>query len=452
METDRDKVADLAITGLAKVFNGQKSPIFESHGEQLIKEITVKKKFDYEKWTPKINDEFKHEDEVCAPCTVDEVKKVIKGLKIKRAPGVDGVLTTMIKNASENYINHFTSLINKCFKEGDIPNVFNTGKMTLIDKKEPSLEISKKRPLTVSSVMLCVITKILHARMNIICEREKLYGIVQYGFRKQRSTTDCVFIILSAIKTARRKHKTISIAFCDIAKAYDSVCRELLYTKLRNIGFGGRVVSLIRSMYYNDSVRISLDSGVSEPLYFTQGVKQGCSLTPLLFSLYIASLGTALHNTKLGIGIGAELITALFFADDLVLISGTPKSGMIKLLRLVDTFCKDNSMSLATSKTFIILNATYNVHWPINEDTIEEVLVAKYLGVNIQLRGRSMIGQYEELMIRRAKSYAYSIMNLTRGGLDRALIAKRIWETCAIPAILYCVEAISVKKKYDYGA
>ena len=98
----------------------------------------------------------------------------------------------MIKNAGENFIDHFTSLINKCFKEGDIPQVFNTGKKTLIDKNEPSLEISKKRPLTVSSVMLCI----LHARMNEICERKRLYGIVQYRFRKQRSTADCVFIIL----------------------------------------------------------------------------------------------------------------------------------------------------------------------------------------------------------------------------------------------------------------
>ena len=32
------------------------------------------------------------------------------------------------------------------------------------------------------------------------------------------------------------------------------------------------------------------------------------------------------------------------------------------------------------------------------------------------------------------------------GGLDRALIAKRIWETCVIPAILYCIEAILIKK------
>ena len=337
-------------------------------------------------------------------------------------------------------------MINICLTNGDVPAILNTGKMTLIDKKEPSLEISKKRPLTVSSVLLSVITKLLHERMNLICERENLYGIVQYGFCKQRSTTDCVFIIINAIKEARRKHKTISIAFCDIAKAYDSVCRELLYTKLRFIGFGGRVVSLIRSMYYNDSIRVSLTHGLSAPLYFTQGVKQGCSLSPLLFALYISSLGTALHNTKLGVKIGDELVTALFFADDLVLISGTPKIGMNKLLRVVCMFCRDMKMTLATSKTYIISNATYDVNWSVNSETIEEILVAKYLGVKIQLRGRNIIGQYEEIMIKRAMSYAYTIMSLTRGGLDRALIAKRVWETCAIPSILYCVEALTIKK------
>ncbi|XP_023328114.1 uncharacterized protein LOC111701175, partial [Eurytemora carolleeae] len=127
--------------------------------------------------------------------------------------------------------------------------------MTLIDKKEPSLEVSKKRPITVSSVMLSIITKIIHKRMNKICEREGFYGSVQYGFRQKRSTTDCVLMILAALRVAKRKKQCISLAFCDIAKAYDSVCRELLYTKLRHIGFGGRVVSLIRSMYYNDCVR-----------------------------------------------------------------------------------------------------------------------------------------------------------------------------------------------------
>ena len=36
-------------------------------------------------------------------------------------------------------------------------------------------------------------------------------------------------------------------------------------------------------------------------------------------------------------------------------------------------------MSIATSKTYINSNATHNISWPINDDTIEEVLVARYL-------------------------------------------------------------------------
>jgi len=66
------------------------------------------------------------------------------------------------------------------------------------------------------------------------------------------------------------------------------VNRELLYTKLDTIGFGGKVKSLIQSMYYNDSVRVRIKGGLTAPLWVTKGVKQGCGLSPLLFSLYMA--------------------------------------------------------------------------------------------------------------------------------------------------------------------
>ena len=102
-------------------------------------------------------------------------------------------------------------------------------------------------------------------------------GIYNMDSDKKRSTVDWVCMILAALKAAKPKHKAISLAFCDIAKAYDTVCRELLYTKLRKIGFGGKVVALIRSMYYNDCVRVNLAQGLSDPIYFTQGEKQGCS-------------------------------------------------------------------------------------------------------------------------------------------------------------------------------
>ena len=58
-------------------------------------------------------------------------------------------------------------------------------------------------------------------------------------------------------------------------------------------------------------------------------------------------------------------------------------------------------MKLATTKTYILSNANYNVSWKIKNDTIEEILIAKYLGIHVQVRGRNMIGGYEDKMIKK---------------------------------------------------
>jgi hypothetical protein len=72
-------------------------------------------------------------------------------------------------------------------------------------------------------------------------------------------------------------------------------------------------------------------------------------------------------------------------------------------------------MKLATSKTYILTNAPNETSWKVDKVTIEEILVAKYLGVTFQVRGRSMIGVYEKDMIRKATNYTYAIMNISRG-------------------------------------
>ena len=62
-------------------------------------------------------------------------------------------------------------------------------------------------------------------------------------------------------------------------QAYDSVWREALYAKLSKIGFGGKTLSLIKSMYCNDSVRFLLNGHYSDELWLTKGVKQGMNYT-----------------------------------------------------------------------------------------------------------------------------------------------------------------------------
>ena len=58
-------------------------------------------------------------------------------------------------------------------------------------------------------------------------------------------------------------------------QAYDNVWRPALFAKLEKIGFGGKTVNLIKSMYKNDSVRFNINGRYSDELWLTRGVKQG---------------------------------------------------------------------------------------------------------------------------------------------------------------------------------
>ena len=51
--------------------------------------------------------------------------------------------------------------------------------------------------------------------------------------------------------------------------------RQILFAKLNNFGFGGKTLSLIQSMYRNDSLEFLINGKYSSPLWLTRGVKQG---------------------------------------------------------------------------------------------------------------------------------------------------------------------------------
>ena len=163
----------------------------------------------------------------------------------------------------------------------------------------------------------------------------------------------------------------------------------------------------------------------------------------------MAGLGEKLHAMKEGV------ISALFFADDLVLVSRTKVRGMERMLKEVSRFCNDMHMKLSIEKTIILSNGPQGQSWKVEPGTpdLEASLVGKYLGIDIQVKGRNLVKAREESMIGIAQKYAYTIMGITRAGLDRALVAHTLWEGCAVPAISYAVESMvltnSVIRKLD---
>ena len=68
----------------------------------------------------------------------------------------------------------------------------------------------------------------------------------------------------------------------DVQKAYDTVWQDGLWLKLWDMGVKGKMWCVIKKMYEASRIAVLEKSAVFR---LVQGVAQGCSLSPILFSV-----------------------------------------------------------------------------------------------------------------------------------------------------------------------
>ena len=127
---------------ISRTVKGQWGKFFDFSGKQLITASYVEHHIDQEEWIKKVRDPECYEEEVCKPVFYNEVVQIIMENKDERASGIDGIPTKLLKNASKEFYEEVTALVNKYLVQGTTAECLNVGKMTLIDKKEPSMKIS----------------------------------------------------------------------------------------------------------------------------------------------------------------------------------------------------------------------------------------------------------------------------------------------------------------------
>ena len=172
----------------------------------------------------------------------------------------------------------------------------------------------------------------------------------------------------------------------------------------------------------------------------------------MLFALFLCALGKELQGTQLGISIGLIIITAIIFADDIVLI-GSSRAKLQKLMRITRRYFLTHKMDLSTSKTKVLVHDASEGKMIFDGDDVledihlDQVICLKYLGIPINCAPYSLFKNFNEQVCSRARNYAYRVISLVRGGPNRAHLAYSLWNQVALPSILYGTEVIPVTKE-----
>ena len=152
-----------------------------------------------------------------------EFEANLNSLKNGRAGGVDGIRNELLKECGAKTKKLLFTFIKSIFKTGHIPEELNVGRVKLLFKSGDPLDPANYRPITVSSVIIKLFTKIYGARLSKALEDNGILNDTQIGFRPRRGTADAILMINSIIGKYKKKKKPLHMAFVDLTKAYDKV-------------------------------------------------------------------------------------------------------------------------------------------------------------------------------------------------------------------------------------
>ena len=292
--------------------------------------------------------------------TEAEVRGVIEGMKKKKAADSEGFTAELLQAGVRELTRPITRLFNKMWKSGEFPSEWNEGLLVPVFKKGDSEDCANYRTITVGPVLGKLYAMAVERRLAPWAEKRGLRARGQAGFRHDHRVADHVFTLRALIDRAHAGKHAFA-AFVDFSKAFDTIPRDLLWRRMEEIGIHGELLGALRAMYRDVRCRVRTPEGLTDAFDSTWGVKQGCPLSPLLFSLYVDPLEEELFTEDETCEIDGDFLSlagvpvpCLLFADDLVLLSST-RAGLQAMLGTLERFARRTGLTVNLDKTKVVV-------------------------------------------------------------------------------------------------
>ncbi len=245
--------------------------------------------------------------------TLEDVMNAASKAKLGKAVGIDQLPSETLKYGP--VYPFMVNLFNYCFKYRIIPSAWQKS-----GDKDIRLPLNY-RGITLTCHMYKIYCTILNVWLSTFLEENQILEEEQNEFRKMRSCLDHIFTLITTIENRYKRRQSTYLCFVNMKKAFDSINRTYLLHKLRNIGVNCNIYFAVKTIYENVACGVRINGIYTDWFAVDLGVKQGCILSPTLFSIYINDLAKAIKELDCGIVMENSKLNILLFADDIALIA-----------------------------------------------------------------------------------------------------------------------------------
>ena len=240
----------------------------------------------------------------------------------------------------------------RVWREGEVPKDWERGIVMPLFKKGDRMDLDNYRGITLMDVVGKVFSGILRDRLERFYEGKIVEE--QAGFRKGRGCADQGYTLAQVVLKRLNVQKNTFLCFVDLKKAYDSVWREGLFVRMVEDGVPSKLLNLVKRWYKNIDVRVRINDVDSEWFQSKVGVRQGDTLSPLLFNIFINGIVDKVKEIGVGVQVGEDIVLVLLFADDMVLMASS--EGDLRLLvAKVKEYCDKWLLEVNVSKTKVMV-------------------------------------------------------------------------------------------------
>ena len=257
------------------------------------------------------------------PWTLEELRLAIKRLKMRKSSDESGLTAELLKAAPDEFFVRILEAFNVVLQSGRIPETWKLTTFKMLPKKLRAIQTNDFRPIANSKFFYKVFAYLILGRVEEILESKQPEE--QHGFRPGRRLEEHLLTANLLLDKTAAAGIAVWIVSLDLSKAFDRTHWPTLWVALREQGVPEHLVWLLANAYAEQIGEVMGKWGKSRRFSITGGVRQGCVLSPRLFS---AVLQWALQKWRTEIGhagfdLGDNLgnLVDLRFADDILLFA-----------------------------------------------------------------------------------------------------------------------------------